>query len=98
MPPLESLYQEFKNEGLVVVGVESWSRRGPMRLKLYEQEYGITFPLLYGGPPHGYAAAWSPTIALHNRQGRLIATQRGDCDWSSASVKTLIRELLAESR
>src|SRR5437867_3094545 len=70
---LEALHQEFNTKGFTVVGLESWSRRGPYRLEIYRKQYGLTYPLLYDGPPYGVGALGSPSIALFDRQGRLVA-------------------------
>lgn len=96
MPPLENLYQQFKDQGFVVIGIESWSRGGAMRLKLYEQQFGVTFPLLYDGPPWGYPAIGTPTVALLDRKSRVVGWRTGECDWHTGPVKELVRMLLAE--
>ena len=95
MAPLEALHQDFRDRGFSVIGVESWSRLGPARLKLYEQ-YGITFPLLFGGPPAGYGAWATPSVSVIDRKGRVVAYRSGgDCNLSSA--RELLRVLLTES-
>lgn len=82
----------------MVVGIESWSRGGAMRLKLYEQQFGVTFPLLHDGPPYGYPAVGTPTVVLLDRNGRVVGWRSGECDWHSREVKELLRILLAQSR
>lgn len=52
-PLLQTLYTEFKNQGLEVVGL-SFELTGDFNLArknllLYEERYGITFPVLYSG-------------------------------------------------
>ncbi|MDP3727602.1 MAG: hypothetical protein Q8R35_03110 [bacterium] len=97
MSPLEQVYQQYRQQGLAVVGIESWSRRGPMRLQLYRQQYGITFPLLHGGPPDGYVAFGSPAVYVIDRRGRVVAYRSGgDCDWVSPAFGSLLQVLLAE--
>lgn len=92
---MEGLYRELRDEGFVVLAVEWWSRRS--RLKLYEEQNGITYPMLTGGPPHGYPVRGSPSLALLDRMGRAVAFRPGgECDLRG--VKPLIRALLAQSR
>lgn len=96
MGPLENLYQQFKDKGFVVVGLESWSRAGPHRLEYYRKQYGITFPLLYDGPIWGVPARGSPTAVLFDRTGRVVAySTGGESDWNGASFRQLITILVA---
>lgn len=92
---MEGLYRELKDEGFVVLAVEWWTPRS--RLKVFEQQYGVTYPMLTGGPPHGYPVRGSPSLALLDRTGRAVAYRPGgECDLRE--VKPLIRALLAHPR
>ncbi len=101
MPPLEALHQELKAEGFSAVGILMWARGGPaQRVKLYEERYGTTFPFLYvpnGGKPWGYVVRGTPSLALHDRKGRVVAWRTGG-DCNSTGLRDLIRALLAESQ
>lgn len=68
-----------------------------MRLQLYHEQYGVTFPLLYGGPPDKYYSFGSPATYLIDRSGRVVAFRSGgSADWSSAEFGALLKTLLDE--
>jgi hypothetical protein len=99
LPPLEALHQELKSEGFSEVAILTWVRGGTgSRVKLYEERYGTTFPFLYvpnGGAPWGYAVRGTPSLALHDRKGRVVAWKTGGgCDMGG--LREPIRALLAD--
>lgn len=97
MAPLNNLYEELKDQGFLAVGIESWTRSGPAILKQYREKFGVTFPLLYGGPPAGYGVWVTPSAVVLDRKGRPVAVMSGgECNW--VKVRQLIRKLLAKSR
>ncbi len=82
-----------------MVGIESWSRNGPTRMKLYSQQFGLTFPFLFYGPLYGYYALGSPTIYVLDRKARFVGYWSGTgANWRSEAFNNLIRSLLAETR
>ncbi|MBI4134516.1 MAG: hypothetical protein HY471_00190 [Candidatus Sungbacteria bacterium] len=96
MAPLDQLHRSFAGKDFTVIGLESWSRNGPARLELYRQQYGVTFPLLYGGPAYGYGAWGSPTVVLLRKDGRVVASRRGSCD--TGALGSLIQYLLDDQK
>lgn len=97
MGPLEDLHREFKDRGLVVVGIESWTRFGPAVLEQYREKFGITFPLLHGGPPKGYGVWVTPSVVILDGVRRPVAFMSGrECNW--LELRRLVRTLLAESQ
>jgi peroxiredoxin len=92
-----ALYQEFKDEGLVMVGVNL--RESPEAVRAFAQEFGITFPLLLdaaGQSPRLFGLWGHPNTVLIDSQGRVMGLVRGERDWQSDAAKRLVRQLLAE--
>ena len=92
-----ALYQEFKDEGLVLVGVNL--RESPEAVRAFAKEFGITFPLLLdaaGQSPRLFGLWGHPNTVLIDRQGRVVGLVRGERDWQSDAARRLVRQLLAE--
>lgn len=75
IPNLISLYQEYKDKGLQVVGVDVWERNetaGPDAVK----ELEIPYPVMYGGTQETtdiYGITGIPTILVINADGTILA-------------------------
>jgi peroxiredoxin len=92
-----ALYQEFKDEGLVLVGVNL--RESPEAVRAFAQEFGIPFLLLLdaaGQSPRLFGLWGHPNTVFIDRQGRVVGLVRGERDWQSDTAKGLVRQLLAE--
>jgi cytochrome c biogenesis protein CcmG, thiol:disulfide interchange protein DsbE len=92
-----ALYQEFKDDGLVPVGVNL--RESPEAVRAFAQEFRIPFPLLLdaaGQSPRLFGLWGHPNTVLIDRQGRVVGLGRGERDWQSAAAKGLVRQLLTE--
>jgi len=46
MPAIEKMYQEYKDQGLVVLAVDMTYQDNPADVAPFIQEYGLTFPIL----------------------------------------------------
>ena len=46
MPAIEKMYQEYKDQGLVVLAVDMTYQDDPQKVAPFAQEYGLTFPIL----------------------------------------------------
>lgn len=98
MPSLQALYEEFKNAGVVVLGVNVRELRGGEASKQFAEQWRLTFPMVEGdfwGPPF-YHVSPIPQTYLVDRKGRLIGQRIGPLDWTDPSVKALIKFLLEE--
>lgn len=98
MPSLQALYDEFKDDGLVVLGVNVMEVWGGVKSKEFAEQWGLTFPMVeadFWGPPF-YEIKPIPHTYLVDRKGRLIGKRAGEQDWTAPSVKALIKFLLAE--
>ena len=94
MTRFQNVYPVLERDGVVVLGVGMFGKRAKERLRLYRERNHITFPLVYEGPPSGYGAWGSPSIAIVNPRGELVAYRRaGEANWDSPSFRALIARL-----
>jgi thiol-disulfide isomerase/thioredoxin len=96
MPSLQVLHAEFKERGLVVIGINIRDRKNAGAVARWLSERNLTFPNVKasdGGPdfPSRYSI---PQTFLIDRRGRLLANRSGELDWTSAPIKALIGRLL----
>lgn len=97
MPMFERLHREFKIRGLNVIGINA--REGPVAVRGYAKELGLTFPLVLdskGEINSAYGVIGLPTTFLIGRDRRAVALAIGPREWTSAPARTLIQTLLAE--
>jgi thiol-disulfide isomerase/thioredoxin len=73
MPALERLYQQYRAQGVVVLGVDQGE--GARIAAAYARDHGVTYPILidedqqYG---RAYAAVGLPTTIVIGRDGRIV--------------------------
>ena len=94
-----ALYQEFKDEGFVMVGVNL--RESPEAVRGFAQEFGMTFPLLLdaeGQSPRLFGLWGHPNTVLIDHQGRVVGLVRGERDWQSEAARRLVRQLLSPAK
>ncbi len=98
MPSLEALYQRYKDEGLIVIGIAG-DEQGLKVVKPFAEEFAMTFPVLIDSNHHvtdQYNVRQIPAVFLLDRQGRLAGKLVGGADWSSevayAHIETLLHE------
>jgi cytochrome c biogenesis protein CcmG/thiol:disulfide interchange protein DsbE len=73
VPLLEQVWREHRDEGLVVVGVDSQDFTGDARR--FAERNGITYPLVHDGPGdvmRRYDLTGLPETYFLDRQGRLV--------------------------
>jgi peroxiredoxin len=97
MPTLEALWREYRDRGLVVVGV-SVDRGAPRALiEPYVRNLGLTFPILLD-PDMRTADAWRvrglPATFVVRPGGEVAGMALGAREWNSAEMKALIESLL----
>ncbi len=97
MPAMESLYQEMKSQGLVILAV-SVDAQGTSVTRPFQEAMGLTFPILHD-PDYevglAYGARTLPITYLLDRQGVIQHRVFGARDWNGQKAKELIQELLA---
>lgn len=98
MPTLEALSREYRERGVVVLGV-SVDRGAPRALlEPYVRNLRLTFPILLD-PEMKTAGAWRvtglPTTFLIRPGGEVAGMAVGAREWNSAEVRALLDLLLA---
>src|SRR4029077_8886789 len=93
MPALEALWGEYRDRGLVVVGV-SVDRGAPRPLiEPYLKNLGLTFPILLD-PQMETANAWKvpgvPATFVIRPGGEVVGMAIGIREWNSREMKTLL--------
>lgn len=99
MPAIERLYQRYKNQGFVILGVNV--KDDKKSALSFVRELNITFPI--GFDPNGevgllYGAWGLPTTYLIDAKGIALARAWGPADWYSPGARELIKTLLDEKR
>jgi peroxiredoxin len=97
MPTLEALWREYREHGLVVIGV-SVDRGAPRAvLEPYIRHHGLTFPILLD-PDSRAAGAWRvtgiPATFLIRPGGEVAGMAAGAREWNSPEMRALIETLL----
>jgi thiol-disulfide isomerase/thioredoxin len=99
MPAMERLYQEFRNKGFVVLGVNVRDKREDAFALM--KELGVTYTVVFDPPGRWMLAygAWGlPNTYLIGPDGEGIARLRGHADWYSPGARALIQALLNQKK
>ena len=97
MPTLESLWQEYRPRGLVVLGISV--DRGAVRTIVapYVTHHRLTFPILLD-PDMKVAASWRvaalPVTFIVKPGGDVVGMATGAREWNSREMKALLEPLL----
>ncbi len=99
MPAMERLYQRYKNQGFVILGVNV--KDDKKSALSFVRELKITFPIAFD--PNGevgllYGAWGLPATYLIDAKGIALARAWGLADWYSPGARELIKTLLDEKR
>jgi len=92
---LIKLYNEFKNEGFVIIGIDV--REGKEIVKKYVDTYKLTFPVLLdiqGNVEKKYGVRGHPDHFLINKRGVLKGKTLGPRNWTKPNNRELIRFFL----
>ena len=97
MPTLETLWREYRDRGLVVVGI-STDRGGPrLLIDPYVRNLKLSFPILLD-PESETADAWRvtglPATFVIRPGGEVAGMAFGAREWNSAEMKALLETLL----
>ncbi len=78
IPVLIDLYEEYKDQGLVILGI-GLDRGGAADLAPFAESNGITYPILVGGRAviEAYKVVGIPTTFIIGRDGRIVAKHVG---------------------
>jgi len=96
MTALEALWREFRNSGVVVVGV-SIDKGEPSGVRRFCEEKGISFPVLLdreGIVREKYEITSLPSTYIIGKDGKITGRAIGFRDWGSRAALEMIRSLL----
>jgi peroxiredoxin len=95
MPSMETLYQRYKDQGLVMLAVNLRENDGVVQQ--FIREHGYTFPVLVdrdGRTGSIYGIEAIPTTFIIDREGRIIGRIVGSIYWDTPQVFAAIEALL----
>jgi peroxiredoxin len=96
VPGLEALWQEYRERGLVIVGIAA--DRGSVEVvRDFSEQAGITFPVLQdadGQVRNRYEVTALPMSYVIGRDGRISGRAIGSQDWNSPAARRAIEALL----
>ena len=98
MPGMETLWQKYKEQGLVVaaVSVDEGSRG---RIETFSKLFDLSFPILLDPESKVsdlYKVSNMPTSFLIDRNGKIISRIVGTEEWASPEAIQLVEKLLAQ--
>jgi peroxiredoxin len=97
MPTLESLWRQYRERGLVVVGISVDAGAPRNVIGPYLSNLGLTFPVLLD-PDMRTAQAWRvtglPATFIVGPQGDVVGMAIGPREWDSAEMRALLESLL----
>ena len=96
MPAIEKMYQEYKDQGFVVLAVDMTYQDDPANVVPFIQKYGLTFPVLLeetGDVAAVYQLRSLPSSYFINRAGIIQEVVIGG-PMSEALLRTRIEEIL----
>ncbi len=97
MPSMERLYRDYKDKGLVILGVNDMESEEDVRG--FYDEYMLSFPTVLdrdGKVFTRYGVLAIPTSFIIDREGRLIGKAFGPREWDGEHARALIQELIKE--
>lgn len=96
MPALESIYQKYKDKGLVILAVDIKTDNGEAAVRKYQQDMGLSFPVVMdttGETENNYRVRAYPTSFFIGKDGKLREVKRGafmSADQIAASVDKIV--------
>jgi len=101
LPHVEKLYQKYKDQGLVVVGVhtpEYAFERETKKVKAAIAEYGLHYPVAQDNQYatwNAYGNQYWPAVYLIDKQGHIVYSHFGEGDYDK--TEAAVREQLARA-
>ena len=95
LPIVNGIARRFKNDGLVVLGVNTSDPNGPQLAPALMARKGITFPIV-SDPDNAiarrYHADGLPTLVVLSKEGKIVAVRSGVT--GEAELERLLRKVL----
>jgi peroxiredoxin len=98
MPAIEKMYKEYKDQGFIVLAVNSTSQDDPFNIAPFVEEHGLTFPILLdetADVARSYQVRSLPSSYFINRQGIITEVVIGG-PMSEALLRTRIEKALSQ--
>jgi peroxiredoxin len=92
---IEQVHRELKDQGLVVLAINLGERRD--LVATWVKSRGVTSTVLLdarGETLKSYQIAYTPTVFLVDRQGKLVGKVLGERQWTGEQGRALLRLLL----
>jgi cytochrome c biogenesis protein CcmG/thiol:disulfide interchange protein DsbE len=99
MPALEKVYNDFKQQGLVLIGLNLTSQDSEKDVVDFVQEYGLSFPVALdrdGTIQRKYKISGYPTTFFIDRDGIIRSVVVGG-PMSAALIQSKVEDLLREA-
>ena len=99
MPAIEKVYQDYKDLGLVVLGVNTTNQDSEADAATFVRQYGLTFPIPLdrdGSVSVRYALRGLPTTFFIDREGIIRSVVVGG-PMSEAVIRSNVEDLLKET-
>jgi peroxiredoxin len=96
MPAIERMYQEYKDQGFIVLAVDMTAQDNPLDVVPFAKEYGLTFPILLdetGEVGEAYQLRSLPSSYFIDRQGVISEVVIGG-PMAEALLRTRIEQIL----
>lgn len=96
MPAIEKMYNEYKDQGFIVLAVNNTIQDNPLKIASFTDEYKLTFPILldeFGEVNRAYQVRSLPSTYFINRHGVITEVVIGG-PMSEALLRTRIEEAL----
>lgn len=96
MPAIEKVYQEYKDQGFVVLAINMTYQDDPFAVMPFVQEHGLTFPILLdqtGPVARAYQLRSLPSSFFITRDGIIAEVVIGG-PMSEALLRTRVEEIL----
>jgi thiol-disulfide isomerase/thioredoxin len=105
MPWIQSVYDEYKDDGLEVLSIDSGEKVPPSLIEDHIQRFvtsmGMTFPVLYGDNTYDVQDTWTvvglPVTFLVDREGTVVDVHSGAYPNRATLADQVSRLLMAEA-
>lgn len=93
---IEQVHQEYKDQGLAILAINLGEDRDDLVAWVKRRKVTATVLLDPNGDvARGYAIAYTPTVFLIDRDGRLVAKSVGVRSWTGDAGRAVLRALMA---
>ena len=93
---IEQVHQEYKDQGLTILAINLAEDKNDLAAWVKQRKVTTTVLLDPNGDvARSYAIAYTPTVFLIDRDGRLIAKSVGVKAWTGDKGRAVLRALIA---